>query len=117
MHRLSEPSKSRILKSAGDTSTEKSSPCSGKKEEIMFHILWSIIVGFFAGLIARAVYPGANPMGLVETTLLGIGGSIVGGLIARLIWKHKPGQKFHAGGFLLSIIGALVLLFLWQRLY
>ncbi len=82
----------------------------------MFHILWSVIVGFFAGLIARAVYPGANPMGLMMTTILGIAGSIVGGLIARLIWKHEPGQKFHAGGFVLSIVGALILLFVWQRL-
>ncbi len=80
----------------------------------MLHILWSIIVGFFAGLIARAVFPGANPMGLMMTTILGIAGSIVGGLIARLIWKHEPGQKFHAGGFVLSIVGALVLLFVWR---
>ncbi len=83
----------------------------------MLHILWSIIVGFFAGLVARAVYPGANPMGLIKTTILGIAGSIVGGLIARLIWKHGPGQKFHAGGFVLSIVGALILLFVWQRLF
>jgi uncharacterized membrane protein YeaQ/YmgE (transglycosylase-associated protein family) len=83
----------------------------------MLHILWSIIVGFFAGLIARAVYPGANPMGLLKTTLLGILGSIVGGLIARVIWKHEPGQKFHMGGFVLSIIGAFIVLFVWQRLF
>jgi len=83
----------------------------------LLHILWSIIVGFFVGLIARAVYPGANPMGLVKTTLLGIAGSIVGGLIARLIWKPKPEQKFHVGGLLLSIVGALIVLFVWQRLF
>jgi uncharacterized membrane protein YeaQ/YmgE (transglycosylase-associated protein family) len=83
----------------------------------MLHIVWSIIVGFFVGLIARAVYPGANPMGLVKTTILGIIGSIVGGLIARVIWTHEPGQKFHAGGLLLSIVGALIVLFVWQRLF
>ena len=83
----------------------------------MLHILWSIVVGFFAGLIARAVYPGANPMGLVMTTLLGIIGSIVGGLIARLIWKHEPGQKFHPGGFVLSIIGAFIVLFVYKRFF
>ncbi len=82
----------------------------------MLHILWSIIVGFFAGLIARAVYPGPNPMGLLMTTLLGIVGSVIGGLIARVIWKHQPGQKFHPGGFILSIIGAVILLFVWNRL-
>ncbi len=82
----------------------------------MLHILWSIVVGFFAGLIARAVYPGANPMGFVMTTLLGVVGSVVGGLIARLIWKHGPGQKFHPGGFVLSVLGAVILLFVWHRL-
>ncbi len=83
----------------------------------MLHILWSIIVGFLAGLIARAVYPGANPMGLVMTTLLGIVGSVIGGLIARFIWKHESGQKFHPGGFVLSVVGAIVVLFLWNRLH
>ncbi len=84
--------------------------------EIMFHLLWSIMLGLVAGLIARAVYPGANPMGLFMTALLGIAGSIVGGLVARIIWKHQPGQKFHPGGIVLSIVGALILLFLWQQL-
>ena len=82
----------------------------------MLHILWSIIVGFFAGLVARAVYPGANSMGLLMTTLLGIAGSIVGGLLARLIWKHEPGQKFHLGGFVLSVVGAILVLFVFKRL-
>lgn len=83
----------------------------------MLHILWSIVVGFFAGLIARAVYPGADPMGLLQTTLLGIVGSIVGGLIARAIWKHEPGQKFHLGGLVLSIVGAVIVLFVWHVLF
>ena len=83
----------------------------------MLHVLWSILVGFFAGLVARVVYPGANPMGMIKTTILGIAGSIVGGLIARLIWKPQPQQKFHAGGFFLSVVGALILLFVWQRLF
>ncbi len=83
----------------------------------MLHILWSIVVGFFAGLLARAVYPGANPMGLVMTALLGIVGSVVGGLIARLIWKHEAGQKFHAGSFVLSVLGAIIVLFFWNRLH
>jgi uncharacterized membrane protein YeaQ/YmgE (transglycosylase-associated protein family) len=85
--------------------------------EIMLHILWSIIVGFFAGLVARAVYPGANPMGFIKTTILGIVGSLVGGLIASLIWKPVPGQKFHMGGFLLSIVGAIIVLFVGQRFF
>ncbi len=81
----------------------------------MIHILWYIIVGFVVGLLARAVLPGTQHMGFILTTLLGIGGSIVGGLIGRLISKPKEGAKFHPAGFLLSLIGAIILLYLWQR--
>jgi len=76
----------------------------------MFHIIWSIIVGFFAGLIARAVLPGADSMGLLATTGVGVVGSIIGGLIGNVIRKPAPGAKFHPAGFLMSIVGAIVLL-------
>jgi uncharacterized membrane protein YeaQ/YmgE (transglycosylase-associated protein family) len=78
----------------------------------MFHILWSIIVGFIVGLIARALMPGAQQMGFIETTIIGIVGSVVGGLIARLFSRPADGAYFHPAGFLMSIIGALVVLFL-----
>ena len=76
----------------------------------MFHFISSVIVGFFVGLIARAVLPGADKMGFILTTLVGIAGSIVGGFIGYLIKKPEPGSKFHPAGFLMSIIGAVVLL-------
>ena len=82
----------------------------------MLHIIWYIIVGFVVGLIARAIMPGDQHLGLILTTLLGIGGSIVGGLIGRLFSKPAPGSAFHPAGFILSIIGALILLFIWGRL-
>ena len=81
-----------------------------------FHLIWSIIVGFFVGLIARAIMPGGDKMGLVMTTLLGIVGSLVGGVIGGVVSKPKEGAKFHPAGFLLSIVGALIVLFLWNRL-
>lgn len=77
----------------------------------MFHIIWSIIVGFIVGLIARAIIPGAQQMGFIETTLIGIVGSVVGGLIARLFSKPAPGSYFHPAGFLMSIVGAILVLF------
>ena len=82
----------------------------------MLHIIWSIIVGFIVGLIARAVMPGMQHLGFIMTTLLGIGGSIVGGLIGRLFSRPEPGSSFHAAGFIMSIVGALILLFVWGRL-
>ncbi|OOG52403.1 transglycosylase [Rhodanobacter sp. B05] len=76
----------------------------------MFHLIWSIIVGFFIGLIARAVLPGADHMGFLMTTGVGIVGSLIGGLLGNLIKRPEPGAKFHPAGFLMSIIGAIVLL-------
>jgi uncharacterized membrane protein YeaQ/YmgE (transglycosylase-associated protein family) len=81
-------------------------------KEGLVHILWSIIVGFFAGLIARAVTPGTDQMGIIATTIVGIVGSVIGGLIGRLIKTPEPGAKFHPAGFLMSIVGAIVLLLL-----
>jgi uncharacterized membrane protein YeaQ/YmgE (transglycosylase-associated protein family) len=83
----------------------------------MLHIIWSIIVGFIIGLIARAIMPGVQHLGFIMTTLLGIGGSIVGGLIGRLFSKPEPGSSFHPAGLIMSIIGALILLFIWGKLY
>ena len=83
----------------------------------MLHIIWSIIVGFIIGLIARAIMPGAHHLGFILTTAVGIGGSIVGGLIARLFSKPKEGQPVHPAGIIMSIVGALVILFVWGKLF
>ena len=82
----------------------------------MLHIIWSIIVGFICGWIAKKIMPGVEHLGFILTSLLGIGGSIVGGLIARLFSKPAPGSSFHPAGFIMSIIGALILLFIWTKL-
>jgi uncharacterized membrane protein YeaQ/YmgE (transglycosylase-associated protein family) len=82
----------------------------------MLHIIWSIIVGFIIGLIARAVMPGAQGMGFLETSLVGIVGSVVGGFIARLFSKPKEGQPVHPAGIIMSIIGAMVVLFVLGKI-
>ena len=82
----------------------------------MLHIIWYIIVGFIVGLIARAVMPGAQHLGFIMTTLLGIAGSIAGGFIGRLFSRPEPGSAFHPAGFIMSIIGAILLLFIWVKL-
>jgi len=79
----------------------------------MLHIIWSIIVGFVVGLIARAVVPGAQHMGFLATAVLGIVGSLAGGFVGRLISKPREGSAFHPAGFFLSIVGAVVLLLIW----
>jgi uncharacterized membrane protein YeaQ/YmgE (transglycosylase-associated protein family) len=78
----------------------------------VLHIIWMIIVGFIVGVIARFIYPGAVAMGFWLTVVLGIIGSIVGGLIGSAIWR-SPNQKFHPAGIILSILGALIVLWLY----
>lgn len=78
-------------------------------------ILWWIIVGLIAGALARFIMPGKDPMGILATIVLGIAGSIVGGFIGSLIWT-ADGGGFQPGGILLSILGALLLLFIWRKL-
>ncbi|MGA2534363.1 MAG: GlsB/YeaQ/YmgE family stress response membrane protein [Candidatus Aminicenantales bacterium] len=81
----------------------------------MFNIIWWIITGFVVGLLARAILPGVQHMGFILTTLLGIVGSLLGGVLGALISRRKEGQRFHRAGFILSLIGAILVLYLWQR--
>jgi uncharacterized membrane protein YeaQ/YmgE (transglycosylase-associated protein family) len=76
----------------------------------MLHIIWSIILGFIAGAIASVIMH--THLGFIMTTILGIVGSIVGGLVARLFSKPAEGAPFHPAGLILSIIGAIVVLFI-----
>ena len=77
-------------------------------------LIWTIIVGLIVGAIARAIMPGAQTMGWIMTSLLGIGGSIVGGLISSMIWK-SPDGRFHPAGIILSVIGAMLLLWAYTK--
>jgi uncharacterized membrane protein YeaQ/YmgE (transglycosylase-associated protein family) len=76
----------------------------------LLHYVWMFIVGIVVGLIARAIMP-ASHMGLIMTGILGIIGSFVGGFIARLFSKPPEGSPFHPAGILMSIVGAIVVLF------
>jgi uncharacterized membrane protein YeaQ/YmgE (transglycosylase-associated protein family) len=78
----------------------------------MLHILWYIIIGFIAGLISKWImHVQAN---VIETIIIGLIGSIVGGLIARLFSRPAEGSSFHPAGLILSILGAIVILWLGQ---
>ena len=78
-------------------------------------IIWRIIVGLIAGALARLIMPGKDPMGILWTIVLGIAGSFVGGFIADLVWRDA-GEGFHPGGLILSILGALLLLWIWRMI-
>ena len=82
----------------------------------MMHYVWMFVLGLVVGAIARFIMPGAEHLGIIMTGVLGIVGSFVGGLIARLFSKPAPGAPFHPAGIVLSIVGALIVLWLWNRL-
>jgi uncharacterized membrane protein YeaQ/YmgE (transglycosylase-associated protein family) len=71
-------------------------------------IVWTILVGFVVGLLARAVMPGEQKLGFILTTVLGVAGSLVAGYLGQALGWYQAGQ---GAGFIGSIVGALVLLF------
>jgi len=76
----------------------------------LMQILWAIVVGFVVGLVARAVLPGADRLGFWLTAAVGVAGSWIGGYLGSLISKPAEGAMFHPAGFLMSVVGAVVLL-------
>ena len=73
-------------------------------------IIWTIVIGFIAGLIARALMPGPSPMGFVLTTLLGIVGALVAGFLGRALGWYAVGE---GAGLVASVIGAILVLFVY----
>ena len=77
----------------------------------MFHMIGHAIFGLIIGLVARAVMPGRQHMGLIMTMILGLVGAWVGGLIGRMTGMYEEG---HPAGFFMAFIGALVVLFIYS---
>jgi len=75
-------------------------------------IIAFIVIGLVAGLIARALLPGRQSMGLIATTLLGIAGSFVGGFIGSLFSSRGNAFDLHPSGLIFSVVGAMAVLFL-----
>ena len=73
----------------------------------MLSILWTILIGFVIGVIAKFLHPGKENLGLILTTALGIAGSLVATFLGRLVGFYKEGE---AAGFLMAVVGAIVLL-------
>jgi uncharacterized membrane protein YeaQ/YmgE (transglycosylase-associated protein family) len=77
-------------------------------------IIWIIVIGFVAGIIARLISPGANdPKGFLLTTVLGIAGAFLATFIGQTIGWYRVDQ---GAGFIAATVGALVVLFIWNRL-
>ena len=77
-------------------------------------IVWAIIVGFFAGIIAKLVTPGGpKPRGFILTTVLGSVGALVATFLGQAIHLYGPGDT---ANFLAQIVGAIIVLLIWRQL-
>jgi uncharacterized membrane protein YeaQ/YmgE (transglycosylase-associated protein family) len=77
----------------------------------MFGIIGWIVFGLIVGAIAKLLMPGRDPGGMIVTMLLGIAGAVAGGYIGRALGWYGPND---GAGFLMSLVGAIVLLFIYR---
>jgi uncharacterized membrane protein YeaQ/YmgE (transglycosylase-associated protein family) len=74
-------------------------------------IIWTIIIGFIAGIIAKFIMPGSNePSGFIMTTILGIVGAFVAGFLGQMLGLYSAGQ---GAGLIGSVVGAIIVLAVW----
>lgn len=75
-------------------------------------ILWTILIGFIVGVIAKFIMPGdkSEPRGFILTTILGIVGAFVATYLGQAVGWYQPGQS---AGFIGAVIGAVILLFVY----
>jgi len=75
------------------------------------HILWTILIGFVAGLVAKFLMPGKDGGGFILTTLLGVAGAFVATYLGRFIGWYEEGQT---GGFIAAVVGSVILLAVYR---
>jgi len=71
------------------------------------NLIWTILIGFIAGLVAKMLMPGRDPSGFIITTLLGIGGSLAATYLGQALGWYHPGES---AGFIGAVVGAILLL-------
>ena len=76
-------------------------------------IIWTIVLGFVIGLVAKLIHPGKENMGFIMTVVLGIAGSFLAGIIGQFIGWYKAGE---GAGFIASIIVAIILLVIYGKI-
>lgn len=73
-------------------------------------IIWTIVIGFIVGLVARAIKPGNDSAGFIVTTIIGIVGSLIATYLGQAMGWYAVGQ---AASFIASVVGAIILLVIW----
>ncbi len=83
----------------------------------MMTYIWWAIFGLIAGGIAKLIMPGKDPGGFIVTALIGIGGSIVGGLVGNSLgFESATSSNLFSMGLVFSVLGALLILYIWKKL-
>jgi uncharacterized membrane protein YeaQ/YmgE (transglycosylase-associated protein family) len=76
-----------------------------------------IVLGLLAGIVAKAIFPGSERLGVILTTLLGIGGALLGGLVASLVGLGDPVDTFFdLSTWVAAVVGALLILWIASKL-
>lgn len=75
------------------------------------HLLWTLIIGLIVGALAKLIMPGDDPGGIIVTILIGVAGSFFGTFLGQALHLYQPGQS---AGWIMSLIGALILLGLYR---
>jgi uncharacterized membrane protein YeaQ/YmgE (transglycosylase-associated protein family) len=81
------------------------------------HWLWLALIGLVIGLIARAILPGVDSMGVIGTMIIGILGSLLGGWLSGKVGKPVETGKLTVASVLWSVGGAVILLILWRLIH
>jgi len=77
----------------------------------MMHWIWIVLIGFVAGLVARAITPGKGPSGFIMTAVLGVAGSVLASFLGQALGWYSAG---HVAGLIGSVAGAVILLLLYH---
>ena len=85
-----------------------------KTEHLMSIFIWTIIVGFVVGLIARALVPGKDEAGFLVTTGLGISGALIGSVLGRILGMYGPQEP---ASLVMSVLGAVIVLLAYRRFF
>ncbi len=73
-------------------------------------LIWTIVIGFVVGLVARMIKPGKDALGWIMTIVLGVGGSLLSTWAGQMLGWYQPGQ---AAGFIGAVVGAVILLVIY----
>ncbi len=76
-------------------------------------VIWTIVLGFVIGVIAKLLHPGKENMGVIMTILLGIAGSVLAGIIGQFLGWYRAGE---GAGFIASVIVAIILLVIYGKI-